>query len=572
MKDRQNAEQKKIDQVISDLFKQVLTLINLKKYDDAQRFLEEIIKYKPDYPDSFFQLGNIFMAQNQFEKAIEQYMQVLKKRPDVFENLNNIGTAYYKLKKYDDAVFYYKKALAIQSDVEHILWAVAVCFAERGALDEAIGYYRRTLNISTKKTQIYSDLLLTMIYAESVTPEALAEEARKFGKNIAEPVQRKKSFANGKDPERKLRIGYVSPDYRDHPIPYFLEPLLKLHDRKNFEIFSYSNTSYDNPIMERMKKSADFWRDLRDLNSDAAYSLIYSDQIDILIDMAGHTAANSLMVFARKPAPVQVTWLGYPATTGMKAMDYRITDHYVEPVGMTEHLNAETLWRLPKIFCCYQGHENSPTVIDHPPFEDNGYITFGCFNNFMKVRDPVLAAWGRILKQVPNSRLLLEIPNLDDPKFCKTVEDRLKKQDVPMDRVMLELRTRTNQFVLYNKIDIALDPFPCCGGTTSMDTLWMGVPLITLAGQSFVSRMGVTILTNAGLPELIAYTTEKYIELVVDLAQDRARLKKIRHNLRDRFSSSPAMDQKSFTQDMEEAYRGMWRKYCVADENRKQGT
>jgi predicted O-linked N-acetylglucosamine transferase (SPINDLY family) len=281
--------------------------------------------------------------------------------------------------------------------------------------------------------------------------------------------------------------------------------------------------------------------------------------------MAGHTGYNRLLVFARKPAPIQVTWLGFPATTGMKAMDYRITDAYAEPPGMTENLNVETLWRLPEIFCCYGAHESNPAVIDHPPFEDNGYITFGCFNNFAKVTDPVLETWAKIMSSVPESRLLLEITGLDGPKFRAEVEERLQRQGLPLNRVILEPRKRSNQFVLYNKIDIALDPFPCVGGTTSMDTLWMGVPLVTLAGKHFVSRMGVSILTNAGLPELIAQNTDEYVKLATGLANDRQRLKSLRHNLRDHVVASPLMNQESFARNMETAYREMWRKWCARD-------
>jgi protein O-GlcNAc transferase len=266
---------------------------------------------------------------------------------------------------------------------------------------------------------------------------------------------------------------------------------------------------------------------------------------------------------------VQVTWLGHPATTGMKAMDYRITDRYTEPEGMTEHLNTEKLWRLPEIFCCYQAHESNPAVIDHPPCEDNGYITFGCFNNFSKVTDPVLEAWARIMANVPDSRLLLEIRGIDSPPFRAAVEERLRRFGLPLERIILEPRKKENQFVLYNRIDIALDPFPCNGGTTSMDTLWMGVPLVALEGKHFVSRMGITILSNAGLPELVAPAVDQYVALATDLALNRDRLRGLRHNLRQRVEGSPLMNQTVFARDMEAAYREMWRRWCVENGQEK---
>jgi predicted O-linked N-acetylglucosamine transferase (SPINDLY family) len=365
-----------------------------------------------------------------------------------------------------------------------------------------------------------------------------------------------------KSPDRKVRIGYVSPDFRDHAVSYFFEFMLKWHDGQQFETFAYSGTIGEDHVTARLKLAFDHWRDIKPLSDDAAADLIEADAIDILIDLAGHTANNRLLVFARKPAPVQVTWLGYPATTGMKAIDYRITDRYAEPVGMTEHLNVETLWRLPEVFCCYGARENSPDVIDHPPFEDNGYVTFGCFNNFVKVTDPVLEAWARVMAELPDSRLLLEIADIEGIQFRASIEERLKRLGIPLDRLILEPRKRSNQFVLYNSIDIALDPFPCAGGATSMDTVWMGVPFVTLAGEHFASRMGVTILTNAGMPELIAKNIDEYVQLATDLALDKDRLRGLRHNLRQKVRASPLMNQESFTRNMEAAYRKMWWQWC----------
>jgi predicted O-linked N-acetylglucosamine transferase (SPINDLY family) len=269
-----------------------------------------------------------------------------------------------------------------------------------------------------------------------------------------------------------------------------------------------------------------------------------------------------MLLFARKPAPIQVTWLGFPATSGVKTIDYRITDHYADPEGMTEHLNVETLWRLPGMFCCYKAHENSPAPIDHPPSEDNGYVTFGCFNNFARVSDGTLDSWAKILARVPDARLLLEIVGIENASFKSDIEKRLVSRGLPIERVILEARKRENQYVLYNRIDIALDPFPSNGGTTSMDTLWMGVPLITKAGDQFFARLGTTILGHAGLPELIAQTPDEYVDLAVNLATDRSRLRNLRHRLRERVAATPLMDDKAFARNMEDAYRSMWRMWC----------
>lgn len=544
----------------------VRQLIQSDRLDEAERILDGILESSPGEVNVPFLRGTLFLKKGENERALEFFLQVYEKLPRFLGNLNNIARTNYLLKRYDDAVVYYKKYLEIEPKADVILASLAACFYRLNDLDATIKCFREVLKISPHMENVASNILTAMIYAEFVSPEEQAEEARRFGKNMAKLYSEKTDFINNKNKDRKLRIGYISPDFREHPIPYFVEPLFRHHNKEKFEIYAYSTTLMDNPVMERMRTCVDVWRDLRGLKAEESCNLIIKDNIDILVDLAGHTADNSLKVFVSRAAPVQVTWLGYPATTGVQAMDYRITDSYAEPPGMTEHLNTEELWRLPHIFCVYNPKEKSPAVIDHPPFEDNGYVTFGCFNNFLKVRDSVLAVWSRILEQVPESRLLLEIDGIADPKFLSKIQERLKCQNIPLDRVILEPRTESNQYVLYNKIDIALDPFPCVGGTTSMDTLWMGVPFVTLAGHYFGSRMGVTILSNAGLPELITHSTEDYISTAVNLATDHERLKKIRHNLRDKFAKSPIMNYQEFACDMEAAYRAMWHKYCDRDD------
>jgi predicted O-linked N-acetylglucosamine transferase (SPINDLY family) len=537
-------------QLIEQLVTALDTLIAQEKFGDAEKICRSAIELVPSNSEFIMKLGAILLHQDKVEEALP----------------------------------FFEQALGIEPNNPAILSNMAVALKRQGRLDESIAHSRKALTFSTGDHGRYSNLLLAMIYAASISPEDIASTAREFGERLADPLLRRRPLIRNKDPKRKLRIGYLSQDFRNHAVNYFVEFLPKLHGRGQFEIFAYSSAVSEDHITARLKPTFDHWRNIKTLDDDAAADLIEADEIDILIDISGHTGYNRLLVFARKPAPIQVTWLGYPATTGMKAMDYRITDAYAEPPGKTEHLNVETLWRLPEIFCCYGAHESNPAVIDHPPFEDNGYITFGCFNNFTKVTDPVLEAWAEIMARTPNSHLLLEIADLDGPqiiqensgkaslpllsadterqKFRQKIMDRLHRLGLPLERVILEPRRNSNQFVLYNKIDIALDPFPCVGGTTSMDTLWMGVPLVTLAGRHFASRMGVTILPNAGLPELIARNTDEYIQLAADLASDQDRLRSLRHNLRDKIVASPLMNKERFTRNMEAAYREMWLRYC----------
>ncbi len=532
------------------------------RHDQAISAFERAIQLKPGFFQAYYNLGNILGERGLFDEALESYYRAIDLKSDYVDAFYNVGNLFKKRGRFAEALESYERVLTLKADYIEALNNKALILKDQGRLDQAMDCYKKVLALSPDRPEIYSNLLLTMVYAASATPEDIAETAFEFGRNVADPLLRTRPFSNDRNPDRKLRIGYISPDFRDHAVNYFFGFIPKLHDRQNFEVFAYTCTIKEDHVTERLKHDFDHWRDIRTLGDDEAADMIEQDQIDVLIDLAGHTANNRVLALARKPAPVQMLWLGYPATTGMKSMDYRITDACIEPPGLTEHLNVENLWRLPHVFTCYQPHEKSPAVIDHPPFDDNGYITFGCFNNFAKVTDPVLEAWSRIMGQVPQSRLLLEITGIDDAEFRAETEQRFIRLGLPLDRIILELRKKSNQFVLYNRIDIALDPFPCSGGTTSMDTLWMGVPFITLAGKHYVSRMGVPPLVILGMEELVTSTTDEYVERAVRLALDKDHLRAMRHNLRGKMQASPLMDQAAFTKDMEDAYRAVWRKWC----------
>ncbi len=568
------SKQKKINEAIN-LYKRALTadpnhvdtIVNLGlllqekgEIDSAIHLYNQALAIRPDTAEAHYNLGNALSEKGNKDAAIQAYMRAIAIRPYA-EAHTNLATILNVRHLFYEAISHYKNALKFNPNSFDAYNNLGISYRSYGQLDESIKCFKKALEIKPDASLTYSNLLLAMVYASSVTPRELASTAAEYGTRYETPLLRTKAFANDKNPDRRLRIGYLSSDFYNHSVHYFFEFLPLLHDRKSFEIYAYANIEREDDVTRRMKKTFDHWRDIKKIDDDAVATLIESDKIDILIDMTGHTGENRLLVFARKPAPVQATWLGYPATTGLKSIDYRITDVYAEPKGLTENLNTETLWRLPEIFCCYQPGENSPDVINHPPFDDNGYITFGCFNNFAKVTDDVLETWAKIINRVKDSRLLLEIAGIEESNFRSDVENRLERAGFSSKQVILEPRKKENQFVLYNKIDIALDPYPCNGGTTSMDTLWMGVPFVTLAGEHFVSRMGVTILTNAGLPELIAGNCDEYIKVAVQLSQDRDRLRKMRHNLREKVAKSAIMNQEKFTRNMEVSYRGMWHQW-----------
>ena len=518
----------------------------------AQRASEQVYNH----------IGYTYKLMGLAKEAADYFQRALLYNPGYVPSLNEMGAIFMRNFRFEEAQNYLECALKLGGDDKNVLCNLAALAIGRGQHMKAVDYCRRGLAAAPDFAPLYHNMMLAMVYAPAVAPRELLAAAAEFGTRVADPLLRDLSYRTDINPDRKLRIGYVSGDFRKHSVSYFIENLLQRHDRAQFELFAYSNLARGDDVTARMRDRFDHWRDIFTMNDDRVAKQIEDDRIDILVDLAGHTDANRLLVFARKPAPVQVTWLGFPATTGLKAIDYRITDSLAEPPGAADGMNVEKLWRLPHIFSCYAAGRDDVPVASQPPSQGRGYITFGCFNNFTKVSDDVLRVWARILAHVPDSRLMLEIAGLESHQIYREIRARIVRAGLPVDRAVIEPRKPENQFVLYNDIDIALDPFPCNGGTTSMDTLWMGVPFVTLAGDHFLSRMGVTILTNAGLPELIAQDADEYVRKAIDLAMDPARLAAIRAGLREKVMASPVMDQSRFARDMEDAYRGMWREYC----------
>ena len=365
---------------------------------------------------------------------------------------------------------------------------------------------------------------------------------------------------NNRSPDRRLRVGYVSPNFGSHPVGRFLLPLLESHDKESFETFCYASVEIADAMTDRCRAHADVWRDMLGLSDEQVAHAIRQDRIDILVDLTMHMRRNRLLVFARKPAPVQVTYLAYCGTTGLSTMDYRLTDPYLDPPGQDERFYSELSVRLPETYWCYRPAIETPPVNAQPALEA-GHVTFGSLNNFCKVTPPALAAWSRLLQAVPKSWLLLHAhPGSHRDRVCEF----LNEQGISPERVVfVDFQPMAEYFGVYQRIDVALDPFPYGGGTTTCDALWMGVPVVSLAGQTAVGRGGLSILSNIGLPELVACDTEQYVRIAAELAQDLPRLRDLRATLRQRMQSSPLMDVPRFARNIEAAYREMWRRWCA---------
>ena len=418
----------------------------------------------------------------------------------------------------------------------------------------------RALQLKPDAADIHSNLIRVLHYHPDYDLHAIWEECKHWNSQHAEPLRRDfRPHTNVPDPERRLRIGYVSPELRGHVESLFTIPLLSNHDHDRFEVCCYVQSTRPETLTEPVRHYADLWHSIAGLSDAQAAELVRHDQIDILIDLKVHTADNRLLLFARKPAPVQVSWLGYPGTTGLTAIDYRLTDPYLDPPALFDAFSAEESLRLPDTFWCYGPQTDEPPVNALPALE-SGAITFGSLNNSCKVNDQCLALWARVLKAVPRSRIILLAPR--GPARDRVVA-RLVDQGIAASRIEFAPRqSRPEYLKLYHQIDVGLDPLPYNGHTTSLDAFWMGVPVVTLVGKTPVGRAGWSQLCNLDLRELAAETPEQFVAIAVQLASDLPRLEDLRRTLRQRMQQSPLMNANRFARNMESAYREMWRRWC----------
>jgi protein O-GlcNAc transferase len=440
---------------------------------------------------------------------------------------------------------------------------------DKGQLDEAIAAFRRAISVRPTFIEAHSNFLLALNYQADSDPGTIAEEHRRWSRQHAGSFrQLARRHDNDRDPNRPLRVGFVSADFREHAVSRFLLPLFQHHHPDACRIICYSDVSNPDAMTDRLRSCADEWHDITGNADVRVADRIREDKIDILVDLAGHTAGNRLRVFAIKPAPVQVTYLGYPATTGLPEIDYRLTDPLADPPGQTESFHTEKLWRLPVCNWCYGEPEDAPPV---RPSRPDAPICFGTFNSFAKASPAVMDLWAAILKATPASRLIIKSRGLGSRAIGEQISRFFESRGLPADR--LEILGKEPDFRahldLYNQVDIALDTFPYHGTTTTCEALWMGVPVVSLAGPSHVSRVGVSLLNCIGLPDLIAQSPQEYVSIAVKLAADLPRLAELRRSMRDRMRASPLMDAPRFARDIEAAYRQMWHIWCQSDSERQ---
>ncbi len=571
------------------------------RYDVAVDYLKTTARLKPDFAAAHNNLGNVFILQGKLQEAADSFRQATRSQPDFATAHNNLGNALRELGhldeavislrealrlrpdfadahnnlalalqaqgKLDDAVISCRQALSLKPDFAEAHLNLGNAFKEQGRLDDAVAAYRSALRIKPDAAPIHSNVVFLLNYHPGYDARAIQEECARWQQH-AEPLRQLiRPHANRPDPERRLRIGYVSPDFRDHPISFATVPLLSSHDHEQFAIYCYADVARPDSVTERLRGHADVWGSTLGLSDQQVADRVRSDQIDILVDLAMHTANNRLLVFARKPAPVQVAWAAYPGTTGLSAIDYRLTDPYLDPAGLFDSFYAEESVRLPDSFWCYDPLTDQPPVNSLPVLQ-SGVITFGCLNNFCKVNDGCLALWADVLRAAPQSRLLLRAPR---GQARDHILARLQQEGIAEARIEFVDRVPRQQYLsLYHRIDLGLDPLPYNGHTTSLDAFWMGVPTLTLLGKTVVGRAGWSQLCNLGLQELAAETPEQYVALAAQWAEDWPRLQEFRGTLRQRMQQSPLMDGNRFARHVEQAYRHMWRRWCAQPRDRSQ--
>ncbi len=521
------------------------------------------IAIKPDEAIFHNSLGNTLNAAGRTTEAIESYEKAIAIDPKNAGAHNNLGLVCRDLERIDEALEQFRTAIDLDPTHVGAHNNMALTLTGIGQPDGAIELYEKALTLKTMPFGVYSNLLMAMNYSTRYTAEEVYERHRNFAK-ICEREYRDLTRPHHVDrsADRRLRIGYLSPDFRQHSVAHFIEPVLRHHDHGQFDIYCYYNSHIKDSVTKSLIDLSDQWRDIVGTPDAGVINTIREDQIDILVDLCGHTSFNRLTVFACKPAPVQVTWLGYPNTTGLSTIDYRITDAVADPPGASDRYCSETLYRLPECFSVYQPPDPCPTC-GPLPARDQGFVTFGSFNNMAKVTRPTIELWSRLLKTVPGSRLVLKFHGLGVPSLQRTVCRAFAEFGIDAGRLELlgKDESQAQHLLRYHLIDIALDPFPYSGTTTTCDALWMGVPVITLAGQVHATRVGVSQLSSLGHADLIAGSEDQYVEIARKLATDLDRLDAIRNGLRRRMAESPLMDYARFTHNLENAYREMWKKW-----------
>jgi len=569
------------------------------RLDEAIASCRRALQLKPAFAEAHNTLGNALKDRGQIDKAIAAYRRALELQPNEPDFYNNLGNALREQGRLDDGMAACLRALEIKPGHLEACTNLANAFKDRGQLDETVTAFRRAIELAPARADLRSNLLYALHFVPGDISPVIAHEQRQWNREFGEPLKCfVRPHANDPNPDRRLRVGYVSPEFRDHVIGRHLCPLLLHHDHSKFEVLCYSGVVQADELTAEFQRHVEGWRSTVGVSDEALVEMIRQDGVDILVDLTQHLAGNRLPVFACQPAPVEVSFAGYPASTGVESIAYRLSDRWLEsesgieagrtsqdipqemqvagcrlqddsernfhPVSCILHPASafspfERVYLIDS-FWCYHPH-GMEVEVNPLPAKVSGTITFGSLNNFCKINDLVLRLWSRVLAQVKDSRLIL-LTGFGSHRQ-RTLEFLAREGVQPARVEFAERRPHREYLKLYHGLDIVLDPFPYGGHTTSLDALWMGVPVVSLAGERSVSRAGLSILNNLGLPELVALSEEDYVKIAAELAGDLPRLAELRRELRSRMEASVLMDAPRFARRIEAAYRSMWRCWCA---------
>jgi predicted O-linked N-acetylglucosamine transferase (SPINDLY family) len=530
----------------------------------AQACYRRALEIDPDYPQAHYNLANVFAAREEFDAARAEHERAIALKPDYFDSWLNLGLVLQSLREADQAIALLGELAARYPDRAAAHAGHAAAIAGRADFAAADAGFRRAIALAPDNLAIWSALLFHHHYRADGDRAAHRRDLADFDAAFGGPLRATwRPHANDRAPDRRLRVGYVSPDFRMHSCAFFAHPLLAAHDPGEVEVYAYADVAKPDAMTQRFMAAARHWRPTHRKSDETLAGMIRDDRIDVLIDLAGHTAGSRLGVFARKPAPIQVNWLGYPGSTGLSAIDYRLTDAVADPPG-AEADAVEQLVRLPDGFLCYEGPADAPDVSPSPAVAAKA-VTFGCFNNAQKITAEVVALWARALRAAPTARLLIKAYRIERGNHRRRLEGLLAAHGVSPARI--DIRPHyggiRSHLATYAEVDVALDPFPYNGTTTTCEAQWLGVPTLTLRGDRHAGRVGASLMTAVGLPEFVAETPDDYVAKAVALAGDIDRLAALRRGLRGRMRASPLMDAPRFARAVEAAYRRMWRRWCA---------
>ena len=542
-------------------------LSELGRFKDAEAAFRRALEIKPDYHGAYNNLGNALKAQGSLPEAHASYLRALELNPNSHEALNNLGNFLRDVGSLTEAEASYRRAIEIRPGYYEAHTNLGNALLDLGRLTEAQASYRRALELKPDHSSAYSNLLFLVACTGLATGAKYLELARDYEVRAvpaeARAAAARKSFVRSPRGGRKLRIGYVSGDFRAHPVSYFMAGILGFHDRSRIEVFAYPTFGVEDAVTKDIRRNVDHWHGLSGVTDEEAVGLISRDQIDVLIDLSGHTGHNRMGVFARRAAPVQCHYLGYFASTGLSEMDYWIGDPVLVPENHDDQFSEE-IWRLPRVWVSYASPANAPAPTWLP--RSRGKVCLGSFNHLGKITERTIALWAKVLHRVPKSHLLLKTKELDDLGNQARMRANFNRHGIADERIELLGRTAdwATHMSLYDRLDIALDPVGgIAGGTTTCDALWMSVPVVALAGQRHAERMTTSMLAAIGYAEWAAASEDEYVELVAKLAANTALRKRLRFSLRDTMRKSPLSDAKGLARALEDAYESMFDRWIT---------